>query len=163
VGLVALAVIGDAARTVDAGAAAGPQPHGFSVVGNGAIVLAKIQRRTCADKMGDRESGIETNRLFSISHGAIGFMAHGPEIGAVGIGLGVVRIDFDCRVEICFRLGEAALECARVAPLGVGGGKLATAHGTGIDHGGAADDGIVRRGDGLTARAPCLICQCLCI
>src|ERR1700738_948461 len=63
VGLVALAMIDDATRTVDAGAAARPQPHGFRVVGNGAIVLAEIHRRTGSDKVGDRPAGSESKRL----------------------------------------------------------------------------------------------------
>src|ERR1700676_245284 len=77
-GLVALLVIGVAALTVDGDAAARPQPHGFRVVGNRAIVLAEIELRAAADKMGDRQVVIETNRLFRVGQSAIIFMAHGP-------------------------------------------------------------------------------------
>src|ERR1700676_639941 len=108
-GLVVLAVIGKPAQAVDAGAGAQPQPDGFSVVGDGAIVLAEIERRAGADEMGERQIGIEAHRLFAVGERAIVLMAHGPEIGAVGKAFRVIRRDLDGLIEVGFGLGEVAL------------------------------------------------------
>src|SRR5260370_37871516 len=81
-------------------------------------------------------------------------MAHGPEIGAVGVGQGVIRIDLDGLVEIGFRLGEAAPDRAGPAALRIGRGKRPAAGGAGIDHGGAACYWIVPRGLSATPGWP---------
>src|SRR6202790_1167378 len=158
---LALAVIGKPAQAVDAGAGAQPQPDGFSVVGDGAIVLAEIERRAGADEMGERQIGIEAHRLFAVGERAIVLMAHGPEIGAVGKAFRVIRRDLDGLIEVGFGLGEVALECAGVAALRIGRSQRPPADGAGIDHQRAAGDGLVRRG--LIARARGLVGYQLCM
>jgi hypothetical protein len=144
-----------AALTVDGDAAARPQPHGFRVVGNRPIVLAEIKLRAAADEMGHRQIRIETNRLLSVGQGAIVLMAHGPEIGAIGVGVRKFRIDLDGLIEIGFRLGQAALDRAGETALRIGCGKGPAADSAGIDHLRATRDGFVRRA--LLARARRLV------
>src|SRR5262249_5886442 len=132
--VVALAVVGVAARAVDGRPGVRIEPQHFVIVGDRLVVLTEIGFAAGADEISERRLRRELDRALGGGDGALRLLGDGPEIGPVDMGFRVVRGDLDGLIKILLRLFEIAFESEDEAALRIGGGEQAPLRLSGFDH-----------------------------